>query len=419
MERTELNAIVLAKAKCCNGNQAVKLFLKRMQRLIKLSKRKGGKRMNKSQGKKEKSITIAIFSSLLLLFIFSILLLGCKSSEPSETYKSNHPSVKEINVIMPNFVPGNYDIFIFNYSTPYWSKIATFNLKNGKFKQFNNIQIRHAILPEFSPDGKKIAFLGAHDEYGYNRNIYMMNADGSKICQITNFDFTGQKDGNLEIANYVRGFSFSPDGKRVIYAKARFKRERAYPLRGIMFTAWDVYELDVSTGHERRLTRYDFYEMYWPYYIPDGKRFIFSAEGPVNTKGRGPKDFREYGEMYQRNFIFIMDGITNELKPAFTYGSNSAKPCVMPDGAIIFLSETSAKDTTKSTQDIFIYKNGQVKRLTQLNSWIGLARVSSDGKRIIFSKRSDKNTYDHSKWLMKSDGTELQEIKIPLNLLKQ
>ena len=355
----------------------------------------------------------------LLLLIVSTLIVSCRFSEPSEDYKKNHPSAKEINVITPNFVPGNNDIIIFNYSTPYWSKIATFNLKNGEFKGFDHIQIKHATLPAFSPDSKKIAFLGAHDEYGHNRNIYVMNADGSKIRQITNFDFSREKDGNLETANYVRGFSFSPDGKRIIYVKARFKRERAYPLRGIMFTAWDAYELDVATGNEYRLTRYDFYEMYWPYYMPDGKQFIFSAEGPVNTKGRGPKDFREYEEMYQRNFIFIMNGINNELKPAFTYGSNSAKPCVMADGGIIFLSETSAKDSPKSTQDIFIYKNGQVKQLTQLNSWIGLARVSNDGKRIIFSKRSDKNTYDYSKWLMKSDGTELQEIKIPLNLLKQ
>jgi len=356
---------------------------------------------------------------LLLLIIVSTLFISWKSSETSEEHKRNHPSAKEIKVITPNFVPGKNDVIIFNYSTVFWSKIATFNLKTGEFKGFDNIKIKQVKLPIFSPDGKKIAFLGAHDEYGHNRNIYIMNADGSKIRQITDFDFTEQKKGNLETSNYVLDLSFSPDGKRIIYAKARLKRERAYPLRGTMQAAWDVYEVDVATGIEHRLTNYDFYKMSTPYYMPDGKRFIFSAEGPVNSTGKGPKSFKEYEEMYQKNFIFIMDGINNELKPAFTYGSNSAEPCIMPDDAIIFLSETSAKDSSKATQDLFIYKNGQVKHLTQLDSWIGLARISSDGKHIIFSKRSDKKTYDHSKWLMNSDGTGLKEIQIPLNLLKQ
>lgn len=363
---------------------------------------------------------VPIFTIILmvLLVILSTLFVSCKPSESSEEYKRNHPSAKEVNVGLPNFVLGNDDVIIFDYSTVFWSKIATFNLKTGAVKAFDT-QIKQMKFPSFSSDGKKIVFLGAHDEYSQNRNICVMNADGSEVRQITNFDFTGQKKGDLETSNFVIAPSFSPDGKRIIFAKSRLKRERAYPLRGSMHTAWDVYEVDVVSGTEHRLTNYDFYEMSWPYYMPDGKRFIFSAEGPVNSTGKGPKSFKEYGEMYQKNFIFIMDGINNELKPAFTYQSHSARPCIMPDGAIIFVSETSAKDSPKATQDLFIYKNGQVKRLTQLDSWIEFSTISGDGKYIAFSKKSDKKTNDRSTWLMKSDGTELHEIKIPLELLKR
>ncbi|MBU2591224.1 MAG: hypothetical protein KKC21_04305 [Nitrospinae bacterium] len=362
------------------------------------------------------------FVWVLIAFLLSGL-AGCDGSpfdrEASEEYKRNHPSAREVNMGTPNFAPGNNDVVIFDYATVFWSKLATYNLKNGEFKGFDNIQIKQANFPTFSPDGEKIAFLGAHDEYGHNRNIHIMDADGSEIRQITDFDFTRQKKGNLETSNFVIAPSFSPDGKRIIYAKARLKRERAYPLRGTMDTAWDVYEVDVATGTERRLTNYDFYEMTWPYYMPDGKRFIFSAEGPVNSTGRGPKSFKEYEEMYQKNFILIMDGIDNELKPAFTYGTNSARPCIMPDDSIIFVSETSAKDSPKVTQDLFIYKNGQIERLTQLDSWIERAIISGDGKYITFSKRSDKNRYDRTHWSIKSDGTELHEIKVPSDLLKQ
>jgi Tol biopolymer transport system component len=371
-------------------------------------------------------ISINRTSSIILWLVVCLLLIGlfgCEGAavdnKQTEEYKRNHPSTKEVNMGLPNFVPGNNDVIIIDYATVFWSKIATFNLKDGKFKRFENIQIKHVNFPTYSPDCKKIAFLGAHDEYGSNRNIYIMHADGSNIRQITDFDFTRKKEGSLETSNFVIAPTFSPDGNRIIYAKARFKRERAYPLRGSMNTAWDVYEVDVATGTERRRTNYDFYEMSSPYYMPDGKRFIFSAEGPVNSTGKGPKSFKEYEEMYQKNFIFIMDGINNELKPAFTYGSNSARPSVMPDNSIIFVSEAGARDSPKATQDVFIYKKKQVKRLTQLDSWISHAAISSDGNKIMFSKRSGQNIYDYSTWIMNSDGTGIEEIKIPLNLLKQ
>lgn len=360
---------------------------------------------------------------IIPLMIVGLFLWGCDSAavnnKKAEEHKRNHPSTKEVNMFAPSFKPGNNDVILFDYSTLFWSKIATYNLKTGELRKIDTIQIKQALFPRFSSDGKKIVFLGAHDEYAQNRNIYIMNADGSGIRQISDFDFTKQKEGNLETSNFVMAPSFSPDGKRIIYAKSRFTRERAYPLRGTMHTAWDVYEMNITTGKENRLTHYDFYEMSWPYYMPDGKRFIFSAEGPVNTTGRGPKNFKEYEALYQKNFIFIMDGSVNDLKPAFTYGNNSNRPCITSDGSIIFLSETGEKEKSKATQDLFIYRNGQFKRLSNLNSWINMPGISSDGKYIVFSKEPDKNKKEREFWLVKNDGTELQEIIIPLNLLKQ
>jgi len=356
----------------------------------------------------------------LLLIIISTLLISCKPSETSEDYKRNHPSAKKINIMMSEFVPGNKNMIIFSYSTVFWSKIATYNLKTGEFNPFNNIPIKQITFPTFSSDSKKIAFLGGRDEYGLNRNIYIMNADGSGIRQITNFDFTEEKRGDMVTSSYVIAPSFSPDGKRIIYAKSRLKRKRAYPLQGIMDSAWDVYELDVATGIERQLTNYDFYEISWPHYMPDGKRFIFSAEGPVNSTGKGPKNFKEYEEMYQKNFIFIMDGVINELKPAFTNGSNSARPCIGHDGSIFFVSETNEKENlNKTTRELYIYKNGLIKRITNFAGWLEFISISSDGQHVIFSKKSDKNARDRTKWIMKKDGTELSEVKIPMNFLNQ
>ena len=118
--------------------------------------------------------TVPMFTIILIagLVILNTLLVSCRPSETSEDNKRNHPSAKQVNIVTPNFVPGNNDVIIFNYSTVFWSKIATFNLKTGEFKGFDNIKIKQVKLPISFPDGKKIAFLGAHDEYGHNRNIY-------------------------------------------------------------------------------------------------------------------------------------------------------------------------------------------------------------------------------------------------------
>lgn len=452
MERTELNAIVLAKAKCCNGNQAVKLFLKRMQRLIKLSKRKGGKRMNKSQGKKEKSITIAIFSSLLLLLIFSMLLLSCRSSEPSEEYKKNSPSAKRISVFISDISPDGKTL-LFEYGTPYWSKIGTFNIETDKVQTFDNDKSNKMIeAAMFSSDGSKISYT-AGSEKGSPQNICIMNADGKNVRQITYdiqiiggayFSPDGQKVSflarkkknepyNIYIVNIdgsnlkqlttdknVKGVpSFSPDDKRIIYKRSHLRRQRAYPLKGEMDTAWDAYEFDLETNTERRLTNYNFYTAHNPRYMSDGKHFLFTAEGPVNSTGKGPKNFQEYEKMYQKNFILIMDGENNELKPAFTNGNNSISTHKSADDSILFTSEITEKNSSKRIQELFLYKAGKIKRLTKFGDYIRGGGISRDGSVIYFRKYDDQKSYIKSLWLMKSDGTELREIKIPVDDLKE
>ena len=40
---------------------------------------------------------------------------------------------------------------------------------------------------------------------------------------------------------------------------------------------YDVYEVDVETGRETRLTQFKFYQISNPYYFPDDKTFIFEG----------------------------------------------------------------------------------------------------------------------------------------------
>jgi TolB protein len=71
----------------------------------------------------------------------------------------------------------------------------------------------YASSPSWSPDGGKIAFESDRD--GSDSEIYVMNADGSDVTQLTN---NNASDGSP---------SWSPDGERIAFVSDRaFKTPR-------------------------------------------------------------------------------------------------------------------------------------------------------------------------------------------------
>ena len=87
----------------------------------------------------------------------------------------------------------------------------------------------------WNPKGDKIGFIYA-DENGVN--IYEMNPDGSNRTQISNFT-----EGDLE------GFSYSPDGTKVVYVRAIPKQDKyAYLKEGLDKTTGRVND-DLAYRH--------------------------------------------------------------------------------------------------------------------------------------------------------------------------
>jgi len=95
-----------------------------------------------------------------------------------------------------------------------------------------DIDIRY---PKYSPDGTKIAF--ASQRPGEQPQIMIMKSDGSNLNQITN-----------EGVNIDAGapFSFSPDGKFIVYSQYRFDK---WPEQN--GTLWIV---NINTGYKKQLT---------------------------------------------------------------------------------------------------------------------------------------------------------------------
>ncbi len=383
---------------------------------------------------------------ICILFLF-LLIVSCKPDEASEAYKKSNNSASEVRTSCCQISPDNKTLIV-NYSNAIWSKIAIYDVATGKTVPLNDDINKVNEGAMYSPDGTKISYLGSR-QINEPLDVYIMNADGSNRRQITRdiqalgaaffspdgkmLSFLGRKNTaeqynlftvNIDGSNlrqittdkYVKGVpDFSPDGKRIIYKRSHLRRERAFPLKGEMNDAWDMYEFNLENGVERRLTNYNFYKAYNPQYLSDGKRFTFSAEGPVNSKGPGPKDFEEYEKIYQKNFIFIMDGINNELKPAFTYGDNSISAYNGSDDSILFLSKINNKNSSKKVQDLFLFKNGKIKQLTNLNSFVVTSSLSRDCSIMYFSEIKDKEV---KFWLMNTDGTGLKEVLIPHDELK-
>ena len=135
--------------------------------------------------------------------------------------------------------------------------------------------------------------------------------------------------------------SFSPDERRLIFMYAGRERESGKT----RFSNWDIYELDIETGKERPLTNFKFFLIGKPFYLPDGKRFVFSGEGPKRFLDRvGIDAYHAYQEKYQDNTIFVRSPESVELMPAFVNGKLSNSPRITRDGRIAYVSITNEMD---------------------------------------------------------------------------
>jgi len=199
--------------------------------------------------------------------------------------------------------------------------------------------------PHFSPDGKKVAYLSNQD-FDYARTgLFLYDLDTKKTDMIA--------------APVSSNFSWSPDGKKILFA------ERTFPPTIDGISIFDIYEYTLSDKSVKRLT--DELRAFSPSYSTDGEKicFIVSKGGTLN--------------------LYISDKNAKSKKTLthFTKGEQVYNPKFSADGTKIYF-EYSLQDLRniacidiESKQMDLVFEN---KDIDTRNPFI-----TPDGKKMYFS----------------------------------
>jgi TolB protein len=263
--------------------------------------------------------------------------------------------------------------------------------------------------PAWSPDGRTIAFTRRPREWGagtFRTHIYVMNADGSRQRRLT--------EGNVHFS-----VAWSPDGQKMAF-------ERPIP------QAEELYLMNADGGGQRRLTRNPARDKdaYWS---PDGRQILFERGGVrrriwlMNADSSGQRSLTPGAHVQSSNPAWSPDGRTIALTRnardarAHIYVMNAdgsegrrltqrgGSPAWSPDGGkIAFDGGQRPRVDRTLPRGIFVMSadGGERRRLTQLG---GSPAWSPDGKMIAFLRSAAPGT-DTELVVMTADGSRKRTL---------
>lgn len=244
----------------------------------------------------------------------------------------------------------------------------------------------------FSPDGKEMVFSFSKKDKKLGLAILDLSTLTHRILVTSD---TAKKNA-----------SFSPDGMRLIYVgivknELSIQEKKRYR----EFGTNDIFEFDLSSGKETRLTRLRYQSGGTaPRYFPDGEQYIFSAEYPYSF-GPTLELAKVHRKQYEENttYIFNRNVFQIEAIPAIIHKDLSRFVDISQDGKIILCIALSDFHRTnqkgKYNYDLFLYTDNHMHQSTDLQWKIIDAALTSDGTQAIFvadttpSRGSERKVY--------------------------